>query len=78
MTALAVPGFAEELHVRTEAGELRAEHAFWIFGLPFLVLRYRIQPKAGAGTVEADVPGPERLRLVHGGPPPGDAGVRDG
>jgi hypothetical protein len=27
-------------------GELRAEHAFWVFGLPFLVLHYRIQPKS--------------------------------
>ena len=55
MTALAVAGFAEELHVHTEDGELRAEHAFW-FGLPFLVLHYRIRHKAGAGTVETDVP----------------------
>ncbi len=50
MTALAVKGFAEELHVHTEGGALRAEHAFWVFGLPFLVLHYRIRRKAGAGT----------------------------
>ena len=25
--------------------ELRAEHAFTVFGLPFLVLHYRIRPK---------------------------------
>jgi hypothetical protein len=46
LTALAVHGFAEELDVHVEAGELRAEHAFWVFGLPFLVLHYRIRPKA--------------------------------
>lgn len=49
MTALAVAGFAEELHVHATGGELRAEHAFWIFGLPFLVLHYRIHRKAGPG-----------------------------
>jgi len=27
--------------------ELRAEHAFWVFGLPFLVLHYRIARKRG-------------------------------
>jgi len=26
-------------------GEVHADHAFWIFGLPFLVLRYRIRPE---------------------------------
>jgi hypothetical protein len=26
---------------------LRAEHAFWVFGIPFLVLRYRMHRKAG-------------------------------
>ena len=46
LTALAVPGFAEELQVHVDAGELRAEHAFWVFGLPFLVLHYRIHRKA--------------------------------
>jgi hypothetical protein len=45
LTALAVHGFAEELDVHVESGELRADHAFWVFGLPFLVLRYRIRPK---------------------------------
>ena len=43
LTALAVHGFAEELDVFVEGGELRAEHAFWVFGLPFLVLHYRIR-----------------------------------
>ncbi len=45
LTALAVQGFAEELDVFVHDGELCAEHAFWIFGLPFLVLHYRIHPK---------------------------------
>jgi hypothetical protein len=45
LTALAVPGFAEELDVHVDEGELRADHSFWVFGLPFLVLRYRIRPK---------------------------------
>ncbi len=39
-------GFAEQLDVHVEGGELRAEHAFWVFGLPFLVLHYRIRRKA--------------------------------
>jgi len=51
MTALAVKGFAEELDVYVAGGEVRAEHAFWVFGLPFLVLHYRIRRKPGAGTV---------------------------
>jgi hypothetical protein len=45
LTALAVHGFAEELTVGVDQGELRAEHAFWVFGLPFLILHYRIHPK---------------------------------
>jgi hypothetical protein len=40
-----VPGFKEELDVYVADGELRADHAFWLFGLPFLVLRYRIRRK---------------------------------
>ncbi len=47
LTAVAVHGFAEELDVSVEDGELRAEHAFWIFGLPFLVLHYRLHRKEG-------------------------------
>jgi hypothetical protein len=31
--------------VYVDDGELRAEHAFWVFGLPFLVLHYRIRLK---------------------------------
>ena len=49
LTALAVPGFAEQLDVYVEDGELRAEHAFWVFGLPFLVLHYRITRKVRPG-----------------------------
>jgi hypothetical protein len=45
LTALAVPGFAEQLDVFLADGELRAEHAFWVFGFPFLVLHYRIARK---------------------------------
>ena len=45
LTALAVRGFAEQLDVYLHDSELRAEHAFWVFGLPFLVLHYRIHPK---------------------------------
>ena len=35
LTTVAVRGFAERLDVYVEAGELRAEHAFWVFGFPF-------------------------------------------
>jgi hypothetical protein len=45
LTALAVRGFAEQLDVYAEGGELRAEHAFWVFGFPFLVLHYRMHRK---------------------------------
>jgi hypothetical protein len=73
MTALAVAGFAEELHVHVDDGELRAEHAFWVFGLPFLVLHYRIRYKPGAGTVVADV----AARPARHGHRAGDDGLRD-
>ena len=46
LTTLAVHGFAEELDVYVVDGELRADHAFWVFGLPFLVLHYRIRAKS--------------------------------
>jgi hypothetical protein len=48
LTTVAVRGFAERLEVYVDAGsgELRAEHAFWVFGLPFLVLHYRMHRKA--------------------------------
>jgi hypothetical protein len=42
LTALAVHGFEEQLDVFVEDGALRAEHAFWVFGFPFLTLHYRI------------------------------------
>lgn len=45
LTALAVHGFAEHLDVHVVDGELRAEHAFAVFGIPFLVLHYRITRK---------------------------------
>ena len=46
LTTVAVPGFSEELRVGIAGGgELRADHAFWVFGLPFLVLHYRIRRK---------------------------------
>jgi len=37
--------FAEQLDVYTRDGELLAEHAFSVFGLPFLVLHYRMRRK---------------------------------
>ena len=45
LTVLAVHGFAEQLDVHVQDGELRAEHAFSVFGLPFLILHYRIHRK---------------------------------
>jgi hypothetical protein len=46
LTALSVHGFAEQLDVYVENDEVRAEHAFWVFGFPFLVLHYRLRRKA--------------------------------
>ena len=45
LTTAAVRGFAERLDVYIADGELRAEHAFWVFGFPFLVLHYRMHRK---------------------------------
>ena len=45
LTSLVVHGFAEELDVFVADGQLRAQHRFWVFGLPFLVLHYRISRK---------------------------------
>ena len=45
LTTAAVRGFAERLDVYVDGGELRAEHAFWVFGIPFLVLHYRMHRK---------------------------------
>jgi hypothetical protein len=47
LTALAVHGFEEQLDVFVEEGALRAEHAFRVFGFPFLVLHYRITRRPG-------------------------------
>jgi hypothetical protein len=47
LTAAVVHGFAERLEVYVQDGRLRAEHAFQVFGLPFLVLHYRIERKPG-------------------------------
>ncbi|HEX2312171.1 MAG TPA: hypothetical protein VHJ17_00430, partial [Thermomonospora sp.] len=46
LTTLAVHGFAEELDVYVTDGELRAEHSFRLFGLPFLVLHYRMRRRS--------------------------------
>ena len=48
LTAFEVRGFAEQLDVYVEGEELKAEHAFSVFGRPFLVLHYRITGKAAA------------------------------
>ena len=48
LTALAMHGFEEQLDVRVDNGALRAEHAFWIFGFPFLTLHDRIARKPAA------------------------------
>jgi hypothetical protein len=45
LTTLAIHGFAEQLDVYVEDSELRAEHAFRLFGLPFLTLHYRMRHK---------------------------------
>jgi hypothetical protein len=45
LTTLDVPGFSEELDVYVEQGRLVADHAFWLFGWPFLVLRYEMRRK---------------------------------
>lgn len=46
LTSLAVPGFTEELDVYPDGAEMRAEHAFQLFGLPFLTLHYRIRRRS--------------------------------
>jgi hypothetical protein len=48
LTAVAVHGFEEQLDVFGEDGALRAEHAFWVWGFPFLTLQYRITRKPAA------------------------------
>lgn len=63
LTALAVHGFAEELEVYVDDGELRAEHAFWVFGIPFLVLQLPDPVEARKGGLQ------ERLSLLLNGAP---------
>lgn len=46
LTTVAVHGFAERLDVYASDGELRAEHAFTLFGLDFLTLHYRMHRKS--------------------------------
>jgi hypothetical protein len=47
LTTAAVRGLGARLDVHAVGGEVRAEHAFWVFGIPFLVLRYRMHRKVG-------------------------------
>jgi hypothetical protein len=42
LATVAVHGFAERLDVYVAGGELLADHAFSIFGIPFMVLHYRM------------------------------------
>jgi hypothetical protein len=56
LTALAIHGFGEQLDVYTHADELRAEHAFSVFGLPFLVLHYQMRRKPVADLLRRDTP----------------------
>ncbi len=46
ITTLAVHGFTESLDVFVTGGELRAAHAFSLYGLPFLTLHYRMHRKS--------------------------------
>jgi len=59
LTALAVHGFAEQLDVYVDGDQLRAEHAFWVFGFPFLVLHYRMFRKRPVLTGPAPSPAAE-------------------
>jgi hypothetical protein len=58
LTALSVHGFGEQLDVYVESGELRAEHAFSLFGLPFLVLHYRMARNRGRSQHQSGNPLP--------------------
>jgi hypothetical protein len=49
LTTAVVEGFAEQLDVYLDDGVLRAEHAFWVFGFPFLVLHYRMHRRHERG-----------------------------
>jgi hypothetical protein len=56
LTTLAVHGFAEQLDVYVTDGRLRAEHAFWVFGFPFLVLHYSMHRKPPTEQTASDTP----------------------
>ena len=53
LSAASVPGFAEQLDVtvaptgraKADRADIVAEHAFWLFGFPILVLHYGIRRK---------------------------------
>src|SRR6516225_4209145 len=66
LTVLAVHGFAERLDVYVDqAGELRAEHAFAVFGIPFLVLHYRMHHKHGLRLQRHQLAGESRDELLE-------------
>lgn len=52
VTALAVHGFAERLEVAVENDQLTAEHNFWVFGLPFLTLKYTMIDSARSARMD--------------------------
>jgi hypothetical protein len=58
--------------VYVEDDELRAAHAFWVFGLPFLVLRYRIRPKEPGSLGPTDLADLTDLRDEDGAPAEAD------
>lgn len=45
LISMAVHGLQEQLDVFVQGDRLRAEHAFWVFGYPFLTLHYTITRK---------------------------------
>jgi hypothetical protein len=66
LTTAAVRGFAERLEVYvTEDGDLRAEHSFWVFGFPFLVLHYRIHRKPSRAPIVSELTHPSRCPHRH-------------
>jgi hypothetical protein len=56
LTTLAIPGFAERLDVFVQDDQLKAEHAFSLFGYPILVLHYRMAHRVRARQSPADNP----------------------
>jgi len=66
LTVLAVHGFAERLDVYVDdRGDLRAEHAFAVFGIPFLVLHYRMHRKHGLALQRHQLTGEPRDELLE-------------